>query len=207
MTPSAPILRTVSTTASAAVLALALGLFPSGPALAATADPSPTAGTQAPPDCGLVCVPILADNPDPGRPRKSKEAAQPPAQPAPPAEPPAQPLQPQPTEPAAQPQAGTPEPAGPPATAAELPGGAATGTTSPAAGYRPPTGPSSGVDWNSPVNRTAGPARMAAAAAPARDEGPGGPALLPIALGTLLVGVSAGAFAWWNRNRNRLRSH
>ena len=73
--------------------------------------------------------------------------------------------------------------------------------------HSPPTGPSSGVDWNSPVNRTAGPARMAAAAAPARDEGPGGPALLPIALGALLVGVSAGAFAWWNRNRNRLRSH
>ena len=64
MTPPAPLLRTVSTTASAAVLALAIGFFPTGPALAATPEPSPT-GTQATAECGLICVPILANNPDP----------------------------------------------------------------------------------------------------------------------------------------------
>ncbi|MDT0169949.1 hypothetical protein [Pseudarthrobacter sp. BRE9] len=210
MTPSAPVLHTVSTTASAALLALSLGFLTTSPALAATPEPSPT-GTQAASDCGLVCVPILANNPDPGRPRKSKEPAQPPAQPAPPAEPSAQPVQPQPQgadtpRAGTPPQAGTPETAAPPVTAAEIPEESVTGNPSAAAGYRPPTGPSSGMDWNSPVTRTAGPAQVAAAG-PARSPGPDGPALLPIALGTLLVGVSAGALAWWNRNRNRLRSH
>ncbi|TQJ35897.1 hypothetical protein [Arthrobacter sp. SLBN-122] len=205
MTPPAPLLRTVSTTASAAVLALAIGFFPTGPALAATPEPSPT-GTQATAECGLICVPILANNPDPGRPRKSKEPARPPAQPAPPAEPPAQPVQPQPPQGTTPPQADTPDPAAPAAAVEEVPDGYATENPSAAAGYRPPTGPSSGVDWNSPVTRTAGPAQMAAAS-PARAQGPDGPTLLPIALGTLLVGVSAGAFAWWNRNRNRFRSH
>lgn len=205
MTPSAPVLHPVSTTASAALLALAIGFLSTGPALAATPEPSPT-GTPASSDCGLVCVPILANNPDPGRPRKSKEPAQPPAQPVPPAEPSAQPVQSQPPRADTPAQAGTPETAAPPAAAAEVPEESATENPSAAAGYRPPTGPSSGVDWNSPVTRTTGPAQMAAAA-PARGQDPNGPALLPIALGALLVGVSAGAFAWWNRNRNRLRSH
>ena len=211
MTPSAPILHAVSTTASAAALALALGFFPAGPALAAATAPSPTpaSDTQAPSDCGLVCVPILASSPDAGqtgRPRKSRDPVPPPAQPAPPAGVPAptlQPVQPQP----AQPDVPAPDPAQLPATVAPDPEGAAA-TESPSAtgGYRPPTGPSSGQDWNSPVTRSGGPTQMAAVA-PAGGEGPGGPALGPIALGTLLVGTSAGAFAVWNRNRNRLRSH
>jgi hypothetical protein len=209
MTPSAPVLHAVSTTASAAVLALAFGFFPTGPALAATPDPSPSpvSANQAPSDCGLLCLPVLANNPEPGqpgRPRKSKEPVQPPAEPAPPAGGvPAQPA------PAAVPPANNPAPAGPlplqPAAEA-VPEEPAPGISSAAAGYRPPTGPSSGQDWNSPVTRSARPTQLAAAV-PARGQGAGGPALLPIALGTLLVGASVGALAWWNRNRNRLRSH
>ncbi|MFC4395850.1 hypothetical protein [Arthrobacter sedimenti] len=212
MTPSAPFRHAVSTTASAAVLALAFGFFPTGPALAATTAPSPTpaSGTQST-DCGLVCLPILAGSPDTGqngRPRKSKEPAPPPAQPAPPAEPPAQPAQPQPpqADTTPQPDAPAPDPAAIPATAPAVPAEPAPDTASAAAGYRPPTGPSSGQDWNSPVTRSAAPAQLAAAA-PAGGQGPNGPALLPIVAGTVLLAVSAGAFAWWTRNRNRLRVH
>jgi hypothetical protein len=204
MAPPAPVLRTVSTTAPAAFLALAFGFFPAGPALAATPQPTPTqaSGSQTTSDCGLFCLPILASSPDSGqtgRPRKSKEPTQP-AQPAPPAEPAAQPAQPQP------PQAGTPAPdqTALPATPAAVPDEPGTTTPSAEAGYRPPTGPSSGQDWNSPVTRSAAPTQLAAVA-PARGEVPGGPALLPIALGTVLLAIAAGAFAWWNRNR--LRSH
>jgi len=207
MTPSAPVLHAVSTTASAAVLALAFGFFPTGPALAATADPTPApaSDSQAPADCGLVCMPILASSPDAGqtgRPRKSKDPVPPPAQPAPPAEPAAPTVQPQP----AQGDVPAPDPARLPATVAPVPDDSAPETPSATAGYRPPTGPSSGQDWNSPVSRTTAPTKLAAVA-PARGGGPDGPALGPIAIGTLLVGTSAGAFAWWNRNRNRLRSH
>ena len=153
-------------------------------------------------------MPVLASSPDAGqtgRPRKSKDPVPPPAQPAPPSEPPAppvQPVQPQPT------QAGVPapDPAQLPATVEPVPEESALQTASATAGYRPPTGPASGQDWNSPVTRSAAPTQLAAVA-PAGGEGPGGPALGPTALGTLLVGTSAGAFAWWNRNRNRLRSH
>jgi hypothetical protein len=207
MTPSAPVRHAVSTTASAAVLALAFGLFPAGPALAATTEPTPVpaSDTQAPSDCGLICMPILASSPDsaqPGRPRKSKEPVAPPAQPVPPAEPPAQPAQPvQPPPPQADIQ--PPDPAAVPATAEAVPEPAVE-TASAAAGYRPPTGPSSGQDWNSPVTRSAAPAQMAAAA-PTRGRGSDGPALLPIVAGAVLLSVSAGAFVWWNRNR--LRSH
>ncbi|MDQ0665128.1 hypothetical protein QFZ35_003626 [Arthrobacter ulcerisalmonis] len=171
--------------------------------------PSTVSGTQARSDCGLLCLPVLANNPEPGqtgRPRKSKEPVQPPAQPAPPADAPAHPVQPQPPLAETPPQVDTPDPAALPASTEVAPDEPATETPSAAAGYRPPTGPSSGQDWNSPVTRSAGPSRLAAAA-PARSQGPGGPALLPITLGTLLVGASAGAFAWWNRNRNRFRSH
>ncbi|TQJ61841.1 hypothetical protein FBY30_4159 [Arthrobacter sp. SLBN-83] len=213
MTPSAPLRHAVSTTASAAVLALAFGFFPAGPALAATAEPTPVpaSDTQAPSDCGLICVPILAGSPDssqPGRPRKSKEPVAPPAPPAPPAEPPAQPAQPQPPQTNMPPQPVAPalDPAAIPATEAAVPDEPAPDTASAAAGYRPPTGPSSGQDWNSPVTRSAAPAQLAAVA-PAGGHGPDGPALLPIVAGTVLLAVSAGAFAWWTRNRNRLRSH
>ncbi|MFF1882471.1 hypothetical protein ACFVVC_13505 [Pseudarthrobacter sp. NPDC058196] len=207
MAPSAPVLRTVSTTATAAVMALAFGIFPAGPAAAATPQPSPTqaSGTQTTTDCGLLCLPVLASSPDTGqagRPRKSKDPVPPPAQPAPPAgEAPVQPPQP------AGPPAATAPPAdasAPPGDAEAAPDGAATATPSAGAGYRPPTGPSSGQDWNSPVTRSAAPTQLAAVS-PARGEGPGGPALLPIALGTVLLAIAAGAFAWWNRNR--LRSH
>ncbi|VXB69122.1 hypothetical protein [Arthrobacter sp. 8AJ] len=171
MTPSAPVRHAVTTTASAAVLALAFGFFPTGPALAATADPTPApaSDTLAPADCGLLCIPILASSPDAGptgRPRKSKD----------------------------------------PVPVAPVPDDSAPETPSATAGYRPPTGPSSGQDWNSPVTRTTAPTKLAAVA-PAGGGGPDGPAPGPIAIGTLLVGASAGAFAWWNRNRNRLRSH
>jgi len=216
MTLSAPIRQAVSTTASAAVLALAFGVFPAGPAFAATTAPTPVPASdpQAPSDCGLVCLPILAGSPDTGqngRPRKSKEPVAPPAQPAPPSQapaelpaaPPAQTAQPVPPQPQ---QADQPaDPATVPATAGAAPE-PATETASAAAGYRPPTGPSSGQDWNSPVSRSASPAQLAAAA-PAGGPGSDGPALLPIVAGAVLLSVSAGAFAWWNRNRSRLRSH
>jgi hypothetical protein len=187
-------------------MALAFGIFPAGPAAAA---PQPSAtqasGTQTTPDCGLLCLPVLASSPDTGqtgRPRKSKEPVPQPAQPAPPAaEAPVQPAQP------AGPPAATAPPADASAPAADADAatdGAATAGPSADAGYRPPTGPSSGKDWNSPVTRSAEPTQLAAVS-PARGEGPGGPALLPIALGTVLLAIAAGAFAWWNRNR--LRSH
>lgn len=208
MTPSTPVRHAVPATASAAVLALAFGFLPTGPALAVTADlsPAPASDTQAPADCGLVCLPILASSPDAGqngRPRKSREPAAPPAQPAPPAEPPAptaQPVQPPPA------QAGT-QPPVPPAVPVtdEAPAEPVPETASAAAGYRPPTGPSSGKDWNSPVTRSPAPTRAAAVRTHGGDTG--GPAAGSLALGTLLVGASAGAFAVWNRNRNRLRSH
>ncbi|MHC6231512.1 hypothetical protein ACX5I6_18320 [Arthrobacter sp. MMS24-T111] len=207
MAPSAPVLRTVSTTATAAVMALAFGIFPTGPAAAATPQPSPTqaSGTQTTPDCGLLCLPVLASSPDTGqtgRPRKSKDPVPPPAQPAPPpAEAPVQPPQPAGPPAATAPQA---DASVPPADAEAANDGAATAVQSADAAYRPPTGPSSGKDWNSPVTRSAAPTQLAAVS-PARGEGPGGPALLPIALGTVLLAVAAGAFAWWNRNR--LRSH
>ena len=211
MTPSAPVRHAVSTTASAAVLALAFGFFPTGPALAATTapTPAPTSDTQAASDCGLFCLPILASSPDTGqngRPRKSREPA-PPASPAPPAEAPARPAQPQPPQGGTQPQpdAPAPNPAGVPATAPAVPDEPAA-SASPSAGYRPPTGPSSGKDWNSPVNRSGEPTQMAAIA-PDGGQGPGGPALLPIIAGTVLLAVSGGAFAIWTRNRNRLRLH
>ncbi|UUL75954.1 hypothetical protein NG819_18295 [Pseudarthrobacter sp. Fe7] len=203
MTPSAPVLHAVSTTASAAVLALALGFFPAGPVLAATTAPSP-----APLDCGLICMPVLAGSPDAGqtgRPRKSKDPVPPPAQPAPPSEapaPPVQQVQPQPAQASVPP----PDPAQLPATVEPVPDGSVPGSASATAGYQPPTGPSSGQDWNSPVTRSTAPTPLAAVA-PTGGEGQGGPALGSIALGALLVGTSAGAFAWWNRNRNRLRSH
>lgn len=192
-------------------MALALGIFPAGAAaaapLAAPAQPSSTqvSGTQTTPDCGLLCLPVLASSPDTGqtgRPRKSKDPVPPTAQPAPPAaEAPVQPPQP------AGPPAATAPPADasvPAADAEAASDGAPTAVPSADAGYRPPTGPSSGVDWNSPVTRSAAPTQLAAVS-PARGEGPGGPALLPIALGTVLLAIAAGAFAWWNRNR--LRSH
>src|SRR5438045_2378283 len=159
MTPSTPVRRAVSTTASAAVLALAFGFFPTGPALAATPDPStsPATGTQAPSDCRLLRLPALANIPGPsqdGRPRKSQDPGQPP-QPTSPADGPAQPVQAQPPQantPAqadAPPEANTPDPAVLPVTPEAAPDGSATQIPSAAAGYRPPTGPSSGQDWNS----------------------------------------------------------
>lgn len=210
MTPSAPVLHAVSTTGSAAALALAFAFFPAGPAPAATASPSPgpASDTQAPADCGLICMPLLASSPDAGqtgRPRKTKDPVPPPAQPAPPSEAPAQPAQPAQPQPT-QANIPAPDPSQLPATVEPVPDESAPGTASAPAGYRPPTGPSSGQDWNRPVTRSAAPTQLAAVA-PAGGEGPGGPALGPIALGILLVGTSAGAFAWWNRNRNRLRSH
>ena len=188
-------------------MALALGIFPAGPAAAATAQPSPTqaSGTQTTTTCGLLCLPVLASSQDTsqnGRPRKSKDPVPAPTQPAPPAgDAPVQPPQP------AGPPAATAPPADAPAVpgdAGAAPGDAATAAPSADAGYRPPTGPSSGQDWNSPVTRSAAPTQLAAVS-PARGEGPGGPALLPIVLGTVMFALAAGAFTWWNRNR--LRSH
>lgn len=62
--------------------------------------------------------------------------------------------------------------------------------------------PSSESTWNKPVPRSTGPTQAAAA----RTGAPGSGGLnLSIPAGVLLVGMSAGAFALWGRNR--LRSH
>lgn len=70
----------------------------------------------------------------------------------------------------------------------------------------PPTGASSGQDWNTPVTKPAK-ATPAAAVAPAGDPGPAGPALLPIIAGVLLLGMAGASFIWWGRNRFRVGAH
>ncbi|MDT0194572.1 MULTISPECIES: hypothetical protein [unclassified Arthrobacter] len=79
------------------------------------------------------------------------------------------------------------------------PSATATGLTA----SPPPTGASSGRDWNTPVTKSAKATRVAAVA-PDGDSG-GGPALLPVIAGILLLGAAAASFAWWGRNR--LRAH
>lgn len=180
MTPSHPALRVMSASASAAFLALSVGLSAGG---AAAAD-SPDATT--PQDCGEAC---LETEPRPGQGRgKNKETPGPPSpvQPAPPEAPaPDEPVVA--TAPAA-------DPAAPPATAA--PAKTATPTTSaPAA-----TGTSSEPGWNTPYTRSARPTQ---AAAMSRTGGSGGPDPLNITAGGMLVGISAAAFTWYGRNRVR----
>jgi hypothetical protein len=208
MTPSPPVLRVVSATASAAVLAISVGLFPGGPAAADSTEPSAGAApsTQAPAGCQLLCLPVLGEEmspPETERPRKAKEPVAPPGQPAAPA--PAAPNQP--AEPAAPPAATVPAPAAPsavPAPEAADSGQAPPETAAPASSTPPSNGTAGASNWNTPVTRSAK-ATQVAAVAPVADPGADDPAPLPIIAGVLLVGAAGVAFAWWGRNR--LRAH
>jgi outer membrane biosynthesis protein TonB len=205
MTPSSPVFRVASTTASAAVLAITVGLFPGGPAAADSAEPTP-ASTTSPDQCLLVCWSGPTEDPAAAGPTRTRKPKEPESPPAPPADPlPAPPQQPAPSDTA---PAGTdPLPATPAAEPEDTVAGpsvAATATGS--AGSPPPTGASSGQDWNTPVTRSAQASRVAAVT-PGRDPGSGGPALLPIIAGVLLLGAAGASFIWWGRNRFRPRAH
>jgi outer membrane biosynthesis protein TonB len=205
MTPSSPVFRVASTTASAAVLAITVGLFPGGPAAADSPEPTP-ASTTSPEQCLLVCWSGPANDPEPAGPTRTGKPKNPESPPAPPADPvPAPPQQPPISD--APPAATHPVPAPPaaePQDTAAGPSVAATATGS--AGSPPPTGASSGQDWNTPVTRSAQASRVAAVT-PGRDPGSGGPALLPIIAGVLLLGAAGASFIWWGRNRFRPRAH
>jgi outer membrane biosynthesis protein TonB len=203
MTPSSPVFRVASTTASAAVLAITLGLFPGGPAAADSPEPTPVS-TTSPDQCLLVCWSGPADNTEPAEPARTRKPKDPESPPAPPVDPvPAPPEQPAPSD---TPPAGTdPVPSAPaaePEEAAAGPSPAATGSV----GSPPPTGASSGQDWNTPVTRSAQASRVAAVT-PGRDPGSGDPALLPIIAGVLLLGAAGASFIWWGRNRFRAGVH
>jgi outer membrane biosynthesis protein TonB len=205
MTPSSPVFRVASTTASAAVLAITVGLFPVGPAAADSAEPAP-ASTPSPDQCLLVCWSGPTEDPETAGPTRTRKPKDPESPPAPPAEPvPAPPVQPAPSD---TPAAGTdPVPAQPvaePEDTAAGPSAAATATGS--AGSPPPTGASSGQDWNTPVTRSAQASRVAAVN-PGRDPGSGDPALLPIIAGVLLLGAAGASFIWWGRGRFRAGAH
>jgi outer membrane biosynthesis protein TonB len=205
MTPSSPVFRVASTTASAAVLAITVGLFPGGPAAADSPEPTP-ASTTSPEQCLLVCWSGPANDPEPAGPTRTGKPKNPESPPAPPADPvPAPPQQPTPSD--TRPARTDPAPAAPaaePEGTAAGPSVAATATGS--AGSPPPTGASSGQDWNTPVTRSAQASRVAAVT-PGRDPGSGGPALLPIIAGVLLLGAAGASFIWWGRNRFRPRAH
>ncbi|MGX1161767.1 hypothetical protein FBY31_4172 [Arthrobacter sp. SLBN-100] len=83
------------------------------------------------------------------------------------------------------------------------------GPTASATGYAgspPPTGTSSGQDWNTPVTRSAQASRVAAVT-PGRDSGSSNSGLLPIIGGVLLLGAAGASFIWWGRNRFRAGAH
>ncbi|TLM84847.1 hypothetical protein FDW83_05420 [Pseudarthrobacter sp. NamE2] len=213
MTPTSPVLRVVSAIAPATALAIALGLFPAGPAAADSSEPSPagTPGAESPAgDCGLLCLPVLGGGTEPteaGRPRKEKEPEEPAVQPAAPA--PEAPVQAQ--QPAVTPAATAPanDPAAIPGTGGipdtgAIPDGPASETSAAAASAAPSGSPTDTSNWNTPVSRSARATQVAAFSAPA-DPGSGAPELLPVAAGTLLVAAAGGAFFWWGRNR--LRTH
>lgn len=204
MTPSSPVLRVASTTASAAVLAITLALFPAGPASAQTTEPTP-ASTTSPDQCFLVfCGAEPAGDPKPAEPTRTRKPREPQSPPAPPADPvTAAPEQPAPS--VAPPDHTVPVPVAPAAEPEESTSPSAVTATGSSVSP-PPTGPSSGQDWNTPVTRSARASRVAAVT-PGRDPGSGDPAVLPIIAGVLLLGAAGASFLWWGRNRSRLRAH
>jgi outer membrane biosynthesis protein TonB len=206
MTPSSPVFRVASTTASAAVLAITVGLFPAGPAAADSPEPTPMS-TTSPEQCFLLfCGPGPAGDQGPAEPtRTQKPTKQPENPPAPSMDPvPAPPEQPAPS--VATP-AVDPVPAAPSAVPEETAGSPAAHTSAAGAvSSPPPTGASSGQDWNTPVTRSAQASRVAAVT-PGRDPGSGDPAFLPIIAGVLLLGAAGASFIWWGRNRFRPGAH
>lgn len=199
MSPSLPALRAVQATASAAVLALAVGLSAAGAAAAETPDPSAPATTPA---CEGPCTlePTTTRSSD-GRNDKPKGPDEPPGPPGGAA--PAPPAAPEPVVPAA------PAPAAPPAPEAPAPEEttaaepAAPETTAAEPGPTPSSSPSTESNWNKPVTRS--PKATQAGAVTRGGPGLDGPSPLAITAGVLLVGAGGLACAWWGRNR--LRAH
>jgi outer membrane biosynthesis protein TonB len=204
MTPSSPVFRVALTSASAVVLAITLGLVPGGPAAADSTQPIP-ASTTAPEQCVLLfCGPAPADDPKPAEPTRTQKPTEPQSPPAAPADPvPAPPEQPAPS--VAPPAETAPSPAAQSAGPEESPSPSRAAATG-AAASPPPTGASSGQDWNTPVTRSAKPTPVAAVTTPG-DPGPDGPALLPVIAGVLLLGTACASFVWWGRNRYRVGAH
>ena len=185
---SSSVLRDVSAAAAAAVLALLVGFSSAAPAQADD-------GQNGKMPCVVLCGPD--DDPTPPSPVKPSET---PSPLAPVIEPPAPP--PAPVVPAPEPvPALAPEPSVSPT---EESTSAVPSTTIPS----PPSSsatPSRESNWNKPITKSA---KATQAAAVSRNDGSGlfgGPGLLAIMGGVLLVGVAGLAFAWWSRNR--LASH
>lgn len=181
MTSSHPAIRAMSTTASAAVLALSVGFSAGG--AAAAESPAPTAN----PDCADSCLGTYARNGE-GR-GKNKETPGPPAPPAAP-EPPA------PEAPVADPLPAAPvtDPPQPPAT--QAPAKSATPAPSASSATETSTEPA----WDSPYTGSSRPTQAAALSGAGSS---GGPDPLNITAGGMLVGISAAAFAWYGRSRVR----
>ncbi|MGY4540899.1 outer membrane biosynthesis protein TonB [Arthrobacter sp. UYNi723] len=181
MIRSSSVLRDVS----AAVLALLVGLSAAVPAQAEEGEPTPGL-------CIINCDPGNQKPGPTGTPTPSPTPSAPVIEPPPP--PPA------PVAPAPVPTL-APEPSVSPAE--ETPS-AAPSTTIPSPSSSAATA-STESNWNKPITKAAKPTQ---AAAVSRNDGAGlfgGPGLLAIMGGVLLVGVAGLAFAWWSRNR--LASH
>ncbi len=183
MIRSSSVRRDLSAAAAAAVLALLVGLSAAVPAQAEDGE-TPSS------NCGLICLD------DRKGPKDTPTRAPTQTSSAPAIEPPAPP--PAPIAPAPEPVPTlAPEPSVSPTE--ESPS-AAPSTTIPS----PPSSsaiPSKESNWNKPITKSAKPTQ---AAAVSRDDGSGlfgGPGLLAIMAGVLLVGVSGLAFALWSRNR------
>ncbi|MHA7290235.1 hypothetical protein ACX80V_11380 [Arthrobacter sp. MDT3-24] len=182
MIRSSSVLRDVSAAAAAAVLALLVGLSAAAPVQADDGEPAP----------GLCIINCEPGNQKPGptgtpTPSPTQTSAAPVIEPPPPA-PVAPAPAPVPTlapEPSVSPAEETPSAA--PSTTIPSPSSSAT--------------PSTEANWNKPITKSAKPTQ---AAAVSRNDGSGlfgGPGLLAIMGGVLLVGVAGLAFAWWSRNR------
>ncbi|MET3172190.1 UNVERIFIED_ORG: type IV secretory pathway VirB10-like protein [Arthrobacter sp. UYCu721] len=181
MIRSSSVLRAVSAAAATAVLALLVGLSAAAPVKAEGETPSS--------NCGLICLddkrgPKETPTPSPTQ-TSSAPAIEPPA-------PPPAPVAPAPTfapELSVSPAGQTPSAV--PSTTIPSPASSAA--------------PSTESNWNKPITKSAKPTQ---AAAVSRNDGSGlfgGPGLLAIMGGVLLLGVAGLAFAWWSRNR--LASH
>jgi outer membrane biosynthesis protein TonB len=193
MIRSSSVLRDASAAAVLAFLALTVGLSAAVPASADDGDPGPSCGI------GIVCELLPGDQkPPPDTPGTGKPTEPPSETPAPPPAVPA----PAPTVPAV-PVAPAPAPVvtTDPAVAADEETPTPEATASPVSPAATSAGPSAESNWDKPVTKSARPTQ---AAAVSRNDGSGlfgGPRLLAIMAGVLLVGAAGLAFAWWGRNR------
>ena len=193
MIRSSSVVRDASAAAVLDFLALTVGLSAAVPASADDGDPGPSCGI------GIVCELLPGDQkPPPDTPGTGKPTEPPSETPAPPPAVPA----PAPTVPAV-PVAPAPAPVvtTDPAVAADEETPTPEATASPVSPAATSAGPSAESNWDKPVTKSARPTQ---AAAVSRNDGSGlfgGPKLLAIMAGVLLVGTAGLAFAWWGRNR------